>query len=151
MSRTYKDEPYWLRSVRQGVEPRHRCGWFRVPKYVDTDERLPWGGFLRQRIGIRWEYRGDCDLSTNPPPISYENYGKRGKQYMLRCRWEYRFIYDYRSQVRGVPGKRFWRRKEFYGPQRMNERRAAQAAKHGDFEHEFPDGRGRHSVLWDMS
>lgn len=150
MSRTDKDVPYWVQATRLGVEPMHRCGWIRFLKFEDTDEPLSWGGFRRKHVGYTWEYR-DCDLPVDPPTFNYKNYGAPRVRRHASCVWVHCYVVDGWRQVRGIRNKRFWRRKEFYGPQRMNERRATQAARHGDFEHEFPDGRGRHSVLWDMS
>lgn len=150
MSRTDKDVPHWVQATRYGVEPMHRCGWIRFSKFEDTDERLPWGGFRRKHVGYRWEH-WECTLPTEPPVFNYGNYGAARVSRRTRCAWVYCVLPDDWRQTRNVPGKRFWRRKEFYGPQRMNERRAAQAIKHGDLEHEFPDGRGRHSILWYMS
>lgn len=147
MSRTDKDKPYWVRT--EWYKPWHRCGWHRCRKYVDTDEMWPWGKPKREFIGYRWEYRGDCDLPETP--IRKPNRVNRRPNLEQLCSWEAEWPFDFYTQTRGVPNKRFWRRKEFYGPQRMNERRASREIIKGNREVEFPDGRGRHSVLWDMS
>lgn len=146
MSRTDKDKPYWVRT--EWYEPWHRCGWYKYRKYQDTDETWPWGSPKREFVGYRWKYRGDCDLPENP--VRTPNRMNRRRNLEQLCSWDAIWPDDFYTQVRGVR-KTETCHTEFHGPQRMNERLAAREVIKGNTEVEFPDGRTRHSVLWDMS
>lgn len=67
---------------------------------------------------------------------------------MTKCHWVPSHPYD--RQARYLKHKREWRRKLFHGPQRRAVRDVARKAIQGDWEIEFPDGRTRHSVHWDL-
>lgn len=146
MSRTDKDKPHWVRA--EWYEPWHNCGWYRRRQYRDTDIPFPWDKtrFQKEWTGkYEWFYKGDCDLPENPVCKHPGRYGR--KRIPTLCSWSAEWT---DTQVRYRKHKREWRRSEFHGPQRMNERLAEREAVKGNHEVEFPDGRGRHSVLWDM-
>lgn len=149
MSRTDKDKPYWVRA--EWYEPYHYCGWRKVRKYVATDKPLYWDKtrFEKRFVGYAWKYFGDCELPETPiVGVDMRNRRRNGSP---SCGWwPVRSDNERYFQTRGAPHKRFWRHSEFYGPQRMNERLAAREVIKGNTEEEFPDGRGRHSVLRDM-
>lgn len=148
MSRTDKDAPFWVRA--EWYEPFHNCGWVRRPKYVETDKPLSWDTtrFEKKFVGYKYVYVGDCDLPAEP--VIENTDWKNRKNLKTRCVWEAEWSRENYYQTRGVRCKKYWRHSEFYGPQRMNEKLAAREIVKGNHEAEFPDGRGRHSVLWDM-
>lgn len=134
MSRTDKDMPYWV--TAEWYKPYHGCGWYRTSYWNDD--------FTAREI--KWVYRGDCDLPENPTRSS-----NRPRRVITRlCSWEAEWPPQRYYQTRGRRCKKEWRRFEFNGPQRRAERDAARKVIQGDWEAEFPDGRTRHSVLWDM-
>lgn len=130
MSRTEKDWPNWVRS--EYAVPYHFCSLY----------------------GRSWQkLNSDCNLLEDPPPKNYKNYTWFGQKFNMarNCFWEMEWPknpQEHRARYR--KHKREWRRREFHGPQRMKSRLASREVIKGDHYHEFPDGRGRHSVLWDM-
>lgn len=139
MSRTDKDMPHWV--TAEWYEPWHNCGWQRRAVYdVDPDT----GRFIFKKI--EWKYFGDCDLPDEP----VRSPTRPRRVIKCRCYWEAAWPDERYYQTRGKRCKREWRRFEFNGPQRRAERDAARKVVQGDWEAEFPDGRTRHSVLWDM-
>lgn len=152
MSRTDKDKPFWVRT--EWYEPWHRCGWYRNRKYRKVEKtHVSEYGFKypyteREFIGYRWEYRGDCDLPENP--VRTPNRMNRRRNLEQLCSWEAIWPNDYNMQMRGRSVKDDCHT-YYHGPQRMNERLAAREAIKGDHEVEFPDGRTRHTVAWDLS
>jgi hypothetical protein len=120
MSHTDKDDPWWVRA--KWWEPRHYC----------------------QEYGIGYR-RGSyhCDLPQEPiVSINCKPWRSR-----TRCAW-YPDFPD--TQVKYRQHKRESRRLFFHGPLRMKERLATREVVKGNIDVEFPDGRGRHSVLWDL-
>lgn len=149
MSRTNKDKPVWV--TAEWYEPYHRCGWYRVPKYVETDVPLYWDKtrFEKKFVGYRWEYKGDCDLPAEPVRSNTVLAWRRRYNTEQRCSWEMEWTRDRHYGTRGVRKTRYCH-DEFHGPQRRAVRDACRKAKQGDWEVEFPDGRTRSSVRWDM-
>lgn len=148
MSRTDKDNPHWVRA--EYYEPHHYCGWIRRGKFKSVEKETDWGlkYTTHELVSYRWEYVGDCDLPETPVRKGQRwGYKFRPKR---RCDWSPEWTYARFSQTRGVR-KTDECHAEFHGPQRMNERLAAREVIKGNHEVEFPDGRTRHSVLWDMS
>lgn len=90
-----------------------------------------------------WGHR-PCDLPDSP---SSGNPNTNRRTSWRSCFWWPEWN---DSQVRYRKHKREWRRYEFHGPQRAEVRDAARKVIKGDWEAEFPDGRTRHSVLWDL-
>lgn len=147
MSRTDKDNPWWVRA--DYFEPYHGCGWRRVRKYVPTDEYWPWGQVKKRFVGYAWKYMGDCELPAETPVREHpKRYGRKNVPPL--CWWDAVWPDDYNMQMRGRSVKKDCH-KYYHGPQRMNERLAAREVIKGNDEAEFPDGRTRHSVLWDLS
>lgn len=149
MSRTDKDNPWWVRA--EYYEPNHYCGWYRVRQYRDTDRPYPWNPekFFREWTGkYEWVYKGDCVLPENPTREHPRRWGRKSNP--PRCGWVAVWPHDYNMQMRGRSVKRDCHT-YYHGPQRMNERLAAREVIKGNHEVEFPDGRTRHTVAWDLS
>lgn len=147
MSRTDKDNPWWVRT--EWYEPIHYCGWIRRNKYEYEERVASWGKYTVPRItGHYWEYLGDCVLPDVPVRCGQRPSRKRLTN-SPRCTWVADWPEDYATQTRGVRKKEY-RRNEFHHPQRMKERLAAREIVKGNHEYEYPDGRSRSSVLWDM-
>lgn len=149
MSRTDKDNPWWVRA--EYYEPYHYCGWRRRGLFEKVEKETDWGFkyTVSKLVSYKWEYVGDCELPETPVR-QHPNIVRRINRTHRRCGWSPEWVWDRRMQTRGVR-KKFWRHAEYHGPQRMNERLAAREVVKGNHEYEFPDGRTRHSVLWDMS
>lgn len=125
MSRTDKDTPFWARFAY--AEPFHMCGRARAWQKIHTT----------------------CDLPAEPPARSREFYSWYGQRsLMTKCHWVPVGPYD--RQTKYIKHKREWRRRLFHGPQRAAVRNAARRVVQGDREVEFPDGRTRHSVHWEL-
>lgn len=149
MSRTDKDKPYWVRT--EWYRPYHYCGWRRFRKYRDTDKPYPWNPekfFQEWAGGFEWKYLGDCDLPAEPMRENTSVRWRARKGEKARCMWEAEWPEDRHMQMRGRR-KKYWRHAEFFGPQRAAVRDTAREVIKGNHEMEFPDGRHRHSVLWD--
>lgn len=146
MSRTDKDKPWWVRA--EYYEPYHYCGWRKVRKYVLTDEVWPWGQVKKRFVGYEWKYFGDCELPETPVRQHPKRYGR--KRNPALCGWNAVWPHDYHMQMRGRSVTEDCHA-YYHGPQRMNERLAAREVIKGNHEVEFPDGRTRHSVAWDLS
>lgn len=151
MSRTDKDMPAWV--TAEWYKPFHYCGWVRRRKYHDVEEKLFGSIPVQRRVWTGkyyWEYLGDCDLPEEPTIVNNALAWRRKKNPKNRCVWEMEWPRERYYQSRGAPHKRFWRHANFYDPQRMKVRLAAREVIKGNHEVEFPDGRGRHSILWDL-
>lgn len=136
MSRTDKDKPAWVRA--EWYEPTHRCGWISWNKWDPLEKEF---GGMRE-----WHFRGECDLPTDPK-IGDVGWVSARRRSQTQCFWSP----DWNdSQTRYRKHKREWRRTQWNGPQRMRERVAARRIISGDEDYEYPEGRARHSVLWDM-
>lgn len=150
MSRTDKDKPVWV--TAEWYEPFHRCGWYRRPKYRLVERKDEDYGFTflrRERCGWEWEYRGDCDLPAEPVRTNGVVAWRSRNQQGTRCVWDMEWPRDRYYGTRGVR-KTAYCRDEFHKPQRRAVRDASRKAIQGDWEVEFPDGRTRSSVRWDM-
>lgn len=147
MSRTNKDKPAWV--TAEWYEPFHTCGWYRVPKWRKVKRKSDFGFTYDdiERAGFKWEYRGDCDLPAEPV--------RRGGRYWWKrsgatcCIWKAAWPRERYFNTRGAK-KTANCHYEFHGPQRAAVRAACRKAVQGDVEVEFPDGRTRSSVRWDM-
>lgn len=125
MSRTDKDTPLWVRF--EWAEPFHFCSKARSYQKAFND----------------------CDLPDEPPKRSRQHYSWFGlRKQLTNCHWVPCDRGDHQSRY--IKNKRAWRRELFYGPQRRAVRDAAISAKYGNVDVEFPEGRARHGVLWDM-
>lgn len=147
MSRTKKDMPFWVRA--EWYEPFHTCGWYKVRKYVETDVPCYWdkSRFEKKFVGYTWEYRGDCDLPAEPV---VENTSAWRRRYSpRRCVWEAEWPRERHFNTRGTR-KTENVHYEFHGPLRAATRDACRKAVQGEVEIDFPDGRARSSVKWDM-
>jgi hypothetical protein len=135
MSRTDKDTPSWYRA--EWYEPNHRCGWISWHKWDPENKR----------IGTReWHFRGECDLPAEPA-IGDTGWVPSRRRAQTNCVW----VAEWNdSQTRYRKHKREWRKTEWNGPQRMRERVAARRIISGDIDYEYPEGRTRHSVLWNL-
>lgn len=148
MSRTNKNKPVWV--TAEWYEPFHGCGWYKVRKYVETDVPLSWDKtrFEKKFVGYTWEYRGDCDLPAEPIR-SNKSLAWRNRKSGQLCTWDMIWPRDRYYGTRGVR-KTAYCREGFHKPQRRAVRDASRKAVQGDWEVEFPDGRTRSSVRWDM-
>lgn len=133
MSRTDKDLPYWVRA--EWFEPVHLCGWYRTWAYHPGD---------RTHGKVSWRFRGECDLPPGPVPKTDRNHSLRTR---TKCYWAPEFL---DTQAKYCMHKRESRRLFFHKPMRNKERLAAREIKYGNIDYEYPDGRGRHSVLWSL-
>lgn len=149
MSRTDKDAPYWVRA--EYYEPFHYCGWIRRGKFEKVEKETDWGFkyTVNELVSYKWEYVGDCDLPETPKR-SGQRWSRKRIDKNPRCGWSPEWTYSRFSQTRGVRKTKDCHF-EFHGPQRAAVRDAAREVIKGNHEVEFPDGRTRHSVLWDMS
>lgn len=149
MSRTKKDMPVWV--TAEWYEPFHTCGWYRRPKFRTVEHDSSEYGFSytsREVCGWTWEYRGDCDLPAEPVRQNTALAWRR-RYSGQRCTWD---VVWPRERYFNTRGTRKTKRShyEFHDPQRAAVRDACRRAVKGDIDVEFPDGRTRSSVRWDM-
>lgn len=147
MSRTKKDTPVWV--TAEWWEPYHRCGWYRRPKWREVQKRSSFGFIYTdiERAGYKWEYRGDCDLPAEP--VRENSYAWRRRHDPQLCSWEPIWPKEKYFNTRGTR-KTKRTHYDFHDPQRAAVRDACRKAVKGEVEIDFPDGRTRSSVKWDM-
>lgn len=147
MSRTKKDMPVWVRA--EWYEPFHTCGWRRRIVRIewrdeDFEGRIP---PLNSRAVYKWEYLGDCDLPAEP--VRYNCASWRRRYSPRRCVWEAEWPRERHFNTRGTRKTKNVHY-EFHRPLRAATRDACRKAVQGEVEIDFPDGRTRSSVKWDM-